>query len=35
MNFGTNGYLQIVHQPAVDPPYTRFALVFEAGDSRC
>jgi formamidopyrimidine-DNA glycosylase len=32
MHFGTNGYPQIVHEPAADPPYTRLALVFEAGD---
>ncbi len=30
MHFGTNGYPQIVHEPAADPPYTRLALVFEA-----
>ncbi len=32
MHFGTNGYPQIVHEPAEDPPFTRLALVFEAGD---
>lgn len=32
MHFGTNGFPQIVHEPAADPPYTRLALVFEAGD---
>ena len=32
MHFGTNGYPQIVHEPTADPPYTRLALVFEAGD---
>ena len=32
MHFGTNGYPQVVHEPAADPPFTRLALVFEAGD---
>lgn len=32
MHFGTNGFPQIVQEPATDPPYTRLVLVFAAGD---
>jgi len=32
MHFGTNGFPQIIHEPAADPPYTRLVLVFETGD---